>query len=167
VGTLVETAAPVIRFRTTESTILSTTQKTATVAASAVLSGPSGNVSSAAIVQINPRYAAHYLSLGMATIAATNAAPFTGGELFADDEAYRARLLRLPRNLFTEQAVSAAVLNVDGVRDSRLSDPLGGVDVSLSIFDTFVFERRRFGQARFLGTPYFFDGLAVIEADLG
>jgi uncharacterized phage protein gp47/JayE len=161
VGTLVETAAPVIRFRTTERTILSTTQTTATVAASAVLPGSSGNVRSAAIVQINPLYAAHYLSLGTATVAATNTAPFTGGELFADDEIYRAHLLRLPRNLFTVQAVSAAVLNVDGVRDCRLSDPLGGVDVSLSIFDTFVFDRRRFGQARFLGTPYFFDVLVA------
>jgi uncharacterized phage protein gp47/JayE len=161
VGTLVETAAPVIRFRTTESAILSTTQTTATVAASAVLFGPSGNVPSGAIVQINPLYASHSLSLGSATVAATNSAPFTGGDLFADDETYRARLLRLPRNLFTVQSVSAAALNVDGVRDCKLSDPLGGVDVSLSIFDTFVFDRRRFGQARFLGTPYFFDVLVA------
>lgn len=161
VGTLVETAAPAKSFRTTESTKLSTAQKTATVAASAVLPGPSGNVPSAAIVQINPLYAAHYLSLGTATVAATNTAPFTGGELFADDKTYRARLLRLPRNLFTVQAVRAAALNVNGVRDCRLSDPLGGVDVSLSIFDTFVFDRRRFGQARFLGTPYFFDVLVA------
>jgi uncharacterized phage protein gp47/JayE len=160
-GTLVETAAPVIRFRTTGSITLSAGQKTATAAASAVLFGPSGNIPAAAIVQINPLYGAHYLSLGTATIAAANPAPFTGGELLADDETYRARLLRLPRNLFTIEAVSAAALNVDGVRDCRLSDPLGGVDVSLSIFDTFVFARRRFGQARFLGTPYFFDVLVA------
>ena len=53
------------------------------------------------------------------------------------------------------------MLNVDGVRDCRVSDPLGGVDVSLSIFDSFAFARRRFGQARFLGTPYFFDVLVA------
>ena len=55
VGTLVETAVP-IQFRTTESTSLSATatQKTATVTASAVQSGTSGNVPAAAIVQINP-----------------------------------------------------------------------------------------------------------------
>jgi len=53
------------------------------------------------------------------------------------------------------------VLNVDGVRDCKVSDPLGGVDVSLSIFNSFVFDRRRFGQARFLGTPYFFDVLVA------
>lgn len=164
IGTLVETATPVIRFRTTESATLSSAQKTATVTANAVLPGPSGNVASSAIVQIVPLYAAHYLSLGTATVEATNAAPFTGGEKLLDDETYRASLLRLPRNLFTVQAVRAAVLNVDGVRDCRVSDPLGGVDVSLSIFGTFVFDRRRFGQARFLGTPYFFDVLVAPQA---
>jgi uncharacterized phage protein gp47/JayE len=161
VGTLVETAAPAIRFRTGETATLSSFQKTATVGATAVVSGSTGNIAASAITQINPFYAAHYLSLGSATIAATNAAAFTGGELLIDDETYRARLLRLPRNLFTVEAVSAAVLNVDGVRDCKLSDPLGGVDVSLSIFNSFVFDRRRFGQARFLGTPYFFDVLVA------
>src|SRR4051794_8326924 len=39
IGTLVETAAPAIRFRTTESATLSSLQKTATVGASAVLPG--------------------------------------------------------------------------------------------------------------------------------
>jgi uncharacterized phage protein gp47/JayE len=161
VGTLVETAAPAIRFRTTQSATLSSTQKTATLAATAVLAGPSGNVAKNAIVQINPLYAAHYLSLGSATIAAANAAAFSGGDTFADDETYRARLLRQPRTMWTVQAVRAAVLDVDGVRDCKLSDPLGGVDVSLSVFDSFVFDRRRFGQARFLGTPYFFDVLVA------
>jgi uncharacterized phage protein gp47/JayE len=161
IGTLVETAAPVIRFRTTDTAILSSGQKTATVGATAVLPGTSGNVAASAIIQIDPIYASHYLSLGTATIAATNPAPFTGGDLLADDETYRAQLLRLPRTLFTIQAFSATVLNTDGVRDSRVSDPLGGVDVSLSIFNSFVFDRRRFGQARFLGTPYFFDVLVA------
>jgi uncharacterized phage protein gp47/JayE len=161
IGTLVETAAAVIRFRTTDTTILSSAQRTATLAATAVLPDASGNIAASAIIQIDPIYANHYLSLGTATIAATNAAPFTGGDALADDETYRGQLLRLPRTLFTVQAVSATVLNVDGVRDCRVSDPLGGVDVSLSIFDSFAFARRRFGQARFLGTPYFFDVLVA------
>jgi uncharacterized phage protein gp47/JayE len=161
IGTLVETAAPVIRFRTIDTVILSGGQKTGTVGATAVLSGTGGNIAAGAIVQIDPIYASHYLSLGTATIAATNPAPFTGGDLLADDETYRAQLLRLPRTLFTIQAVGATVLNVDGVRDCKVSDPLGGVDVSLSIFSSFVFDRRRFGQARFLGTPYFFDVLVA------
>lgn len=161
IGTLVETAAPVIRFRTTDTATLSSAQRTATLPATAVLPGASGNIAAGAIIQIDPIYASHYLSLGTATVAATNAAPFTGGDLLADDETYRGQLLRLPRTLFTVQAVTATVLNVDGVRDCRVSDPLGGVDVSLSIFDSFVFDRRRFGQARFLGTPYFFDVLVA------
>jgi uncharacterized phage protein gp47/JayE len=160
-GTLVETAAPVIRFRTTDTAILSSGQTTASVRATAVLPGASGNVTASAIIQIDPIYASHYLSLGTANVAATNPAPFTRGDLLADDETYRAQLLRLPRTLFTVQAVSATVLNVDGVRDCRVSDPLGGVDVSLSIFKSFVFDRRHFGQARFLGTPYFFDVLVA------
>jgi hypothetical protein len=161
VGTLVETAAPPIRFRTTDPATLSIVQTTATVAAEAVLPGPSSNVAKGAIVQINPIYAGHSLSFGAATVGAANLAPFTGGDLLAVDETYRAQLLRLPRTLFTVQAVSAAVRNVPGVRDSRVSDPLGGVDVSRSIFNSFVFDRRRFGQARFLGTPYFFDVLVA------
>jgi uncharacterized phage protein gp47/JayE len=163
IGTLIETAAPMIRFRTTATATLSSTQRTVTLPATAVLAGTSGNGPASAITQIDPIYAGHYLSLGTATIAATNAAPFTGGDLLADDETYRAQLLRLPRTLFTVQAISATVLNLDGVRDCRVSDPLGGVDVSLSIFGSFVFDRRRFGQARFLGTPYFFDVLVAPE----
>jgi len=161
IGTLIETAAPVIRFRTTDTVILSSAQMVGTVGATAVLPGAGGNIAASAIVQIDPIYASHYLSLGTATITATNPAPFTGGDLLSDDETYRAQLLRLPRTLFTLQALSATVLNVDGVRDCKLSDPLGGVDVSLSIFNSFVYDRRRFGQARFLGTPYFFDVLVA------
>lgn len=161
VGTLVETAAPVQRFRTSEMATLSSAQKTATVGAAAVLPGATGNIAKSAVTQINPIYAAHYLLLGTATIAATNPAPFTGGDLLDDDETYRGQLLRLPRTLFTVQALSATVLNVDGVRDCTVSDPLGGVDVSLSVFNSAVFDRRRFGQARLLGTPYFFDVLVA------
>lgn len=161
VGALLETAAPAVRFRTTDSVTLSAAQTAVTVGAAAVTPGPGGNVAAGAIAQINPVYAGNYLSLGAATITAANAAAFAGGDALADDETYRAKLLRVPRTLFTVQAVSAAVLNVDGVRDARVSDPLGGVDVSLSIFQDFVFDRRRFGQARFLGTPYFFDVLVA------
>lgn len=163
VGTLLETLAPAIRFRTTQSTLLSSVQKSVSVAVSALLPGAAGNVAKNAIVQINPVYAGHYLALGGAVIAASNAAAMSGGDMLDDDESYRTQLLGLPRTLFTVQAVRAAVLNVDGVRDCQLSDPLGGVDVALSVFDTFSFDSRRFGQARFLGTPYFFDVLVAPE----
>jgi uncharacterized phage protein gp47/JayE len=163
VGTLLETAAPVQRFRTTAAAVLASTQNAVTVATTAVTPGEAANVAASAIVQINPLFAQHNLALGTATVAATNPAAFAGGELLADDESYRARLLRQPRSIFTVQSVQAAVLNVDGVRDCRLSDPLGGVDVSMSIFNSFVFDNRRFGQARFLGSPYFFDVLVAPE----
>ena len=163
VGTLVETNPPVTRFRTTASVTLSGTSKTATAAISAVERGPGGNVAKSAIARIQAAYAAQSLTLGSATVAATNAAALTGGDALDDDETYRAQLLQLPRTVFTVHAVRAAVLGVDGVRDCKLSDPLGGVDVSQSFFKTFVFDRRRFGQARFLGTPYFFDILIAPE----
>jgi uncharacterized phage protein gp47/JayE len=156
-GALVETAAPTVSFRTTGPALLSGTNKRATVGAVAVLPGPAGNVAKNAIAQVNPVYAGHYLALGSATVSATNDAAFAGGDQLADDETYRTRLLRVPRTLFTLQAVRAAVLNVDGVRDCKLSDPVGGVDVSLAIFNAFRFNLRRFGQARQLGTPYYFD----------
>jgi hypothetical protein len=64
-----------------------------------------------------------------------------------------------PPSTFSAAALTA--WTVKSVRDCIVSDPLGGVDVSLSIFASFVFDRRRFGQARFLGTPYFFDVLVA------
>ena len=158
VGVLVETADGK-HFRTLEAAKLSAAQPNASVAAEAVLPGPDGEIAASAIVEVNPVYAAHYLWLGGATVAATNPAPFAGGDQPIDDETYRAQLLRLPRNIFTLDAVRGAVSNVDGVRDCKVADSAGGVDVSLSIFNSFVFDRRRFGQARQFGTPYFFDVL--------
>jgi len=174
VGTLVETKAPVaagdppvLRFRTLASATLSgasSDSKTASVDAAAVVAGRSGNIARSTIAQINPIYAAHYMALGTATIAASNDAPFAHGDELLDDETYRAALLRLPRTLFTREAVTGAVLNIDGVRDCIVNDPAGGVDVSLSVFSQFIFDRRRFGQARSLGTPYFFDVLVAPKA---
>lgn len=163
IGTLVETEDPVRRFRTTQHALLSASpdQQTATVEADAVLAGDTGDVAKNAIVRINPIYQSHYIPLGTAKIAVTNDANFKGGTELLDDEDYRAALLRLPRTLFTLDAVIGAVLNVDGVRDCIVSDPLGGVDVTLSIFKEFVFDTRRFGQARSLGTPYYFDVLVA------
>lgn len=161
VGTLVETGTGGIQFITTAAVSLSSQQKTTTVAATAVQPGPSGNIAANAITQINLIYAGQSLSLGSASIAATNSLPYTGGDVLADDETYRAQLIRQPRTVFTVQAVSAAVRNVPGVRDCKVSDPLGGVDVSLSIGGSFVFDSRRFGQPRPLGSPYFFDVLVA------
>ena len=105
---------PPIRFRTTDPATLSSVQTTATVGAAAVLPGPSGNIAKGAIVQINPIYAGHYLSFGAATVGAANLAPFTGGDLLAVDETYRAQLLRLPRTQ-TEEEWVLAFLEKDGL----------------------------------------------------
>lgn len=162
VGTLVETAGP-IRFRTTQAVSLTTTAPTADAGAQAVEAGIAGNVAKTTIVAVNAQYAEHYLNLGSATVGVSNAAAFAGGDLAEDDETYRTRLLGKPRTLWTVEAIRDAVINVDGVRDCRVNDPLGGVDSSQSIFNLFVYGRRRFGEQRFFGSPYFFDVLVAPE----
>jgi Baseplate J-like protein len=55
------------------------------------------------------------------------------------------------------------VLDVPGVIDVLLSDPLGGVDVSQSYFNLFLFGQRPFSSERRLGEPYFFDVVVAHE----
>jgi len=161
VGTVVETDAPV-QFRTLALASLSDQDKEAVVDVEALTRGPSGNVSANEINKINPRYAQHYLNLGSATIKVQNEARTTGGEKQEDDAAYRDHLLGTPRTLWTLESVRHVVKNIEGVRDCRLFDPAGGADVSLSIFNLFVFNQRRFGSQRLFGTPYYFDILVAL-----
>lgn len=163
VGTLVETGAPVVRFRTTALARLSGSQPQQSVAVQAVGRGVAGNVAKSSITTLNTDYAAHNLNLGGATVSVQNDDPTTGGDVPEDDETYRARLLGRPRTLWTLDAVAAAVKDLDGVRDARLFDPSGGVDVSLSKFNLFAFNSRKFGVQRSLGSPYFFDVLVAVE----
>ena len=163
VGTLVETATPVIRFRTLALARLSTAQPQQSVPVQALERGPAGNVAAAAITQLNADYAAQNLNLGGATVAAQNTTAAAGGDQLEDDETYRARLLGRPRTLWTLDAVRSVVKDLDGVRDARLFDPSGGVDVSLSKFNLFAFYTRKFGVQRSLGSPYFFDILVAVE----
>lgn len=162
IGTLVETDAPVQRYRTLSRVSLSSQSKEAVVDIEALARGPAGNVATNAINKLNATFVQRYLNLGGAQIEAKNEAPTTGGEIQEDDASYRALLLGHPRTLWTLEAVRSTVKSVDGVRDCRLFDPLGGVDVSLSKFNFFVFGQRRFGTQRLLGTPYFFDILVAI-----
>lgn len=163
IGTLLETDAPIVRFRTLSLVSLSSAQKVQTVSVQAVLRGPDGNVAKKAIKRINTNYAAQNLNLGSALIAAENADVTAGGDALEDDESYRSRLLGRPRTLWTLEAVRDAVKQLDGVRDCRLFDPAGGVDVSLSKFNLFAFNTRKFGVQRSLGSPYFFDVLVATE----
>src|SRR5262249_16004709 len=102
------------------------------------------------------------LNLGGAQIQVKNEAPTTGGDTVEDDASYRTLLLGRPRTLWTLEAVRSAVRSVDGVRDCRLFVPVGGVDVGLSRFNSFLFGGQRFSEQRLLGTPYFFDILVAI-----
>ena len=162
IGTVVETNAPV-RFRTLARVSLSETLKEATVGVEALERGPAGDVAAAAIVKLNALFAQRKLNLGAAQITAQNDLATTGGTVLEDDQTYRALLLGRPRTLWTIESVRSAAREVDGVRDCRVFDPLGGVDVSLSKFNLFQYSQRRFGTQRFIGTPYFFDVLVAIQ----
>jgi uncharacterized phage protein gp47/JayE len=162
IGTLVETNPPVKQFRTLQLVSLSTNNPEGTADVEAIARGPDSNLAASAINKINPVYAQRYLNLGSATIAVTNENPITGGEQLEDDSSYRELLLGYPRTLWTLEAVRNVVKALDGVRDCRLFDPLGGVDVSLGKFNFFRFSQRRFSSQRLLGTPYYFDILVAI-----
>lgn len=161
VGTVVETDPPVQGFRTAKLITLSSESKEAEVNVVAMSRGPAGNRAAGDIKRLNVTFALR-LNLGSAQVAAKNDAPTTGGEVQEDDTSFRDLLLGRPRTLWTLEAVRSAVKAVDGVRDCRVFDPLGGVDVSLSIFRLFAFGGRRFGTQHFPGTPYFFDVTAAI-----
>lgn len=75
---------------------------------------------------------------------------------FETDASYRRLLIDRPRTIWTLEAVKSAVAAVDGVRDCRLLDPYGGIDVSMSRFKIFKFGERPFGTVRPVGEPYRF-----------
>jgi len=162
IGTLVETNPPEQRYRTLALVSLSSQNKETVVEIEATSRGPAGNVAANAINKLNATFAQRNLNLGGAQVEVKNEAATTGGDIPEDDTSYRALLLGHPRTIWTLEAVRSAVKSVDGVRDCRLFDPLGGVDVSLSKFNFFLFSGRRFGTQRLLGTPYFFDILVAI-----
>ncbi|MBS0290805.1 MAG: hypothetical protein JSS07_12320 [Proteobacteria bacterium] len=80
------------------------------------------------------------------TIAHTTA--LTGGEQRWPDESYRELLLRLPRSVWTPEAIQAAVSLVPGVRQAIVRDQDGGLDIEQSIFGDFNFLERLFAAER-------------------
>jgi len=161
IGTLVETDPPVRRFRTLALVSLSSENKEAKVDIEATSRGSEGNVAASAINKLNPTFVQRNLNLGTAQVQVKNDLPTEGGDDLESDASYRDLQLGHPRTLWTLESVRSAVKSVDGVRDCRLFDPFGGVDVSLSKFNFFLFGGRRFGTQRLLGTPYFFDILVA------
>lgn len=163
-GTTVVTGPPVRAFRTRSPVTLSAASPSAEVATQAFDRGVAGNMPANSVVGVDPVYQSIYLNFGPGVSAkAENPTPFTGGEAEESDEVYRARLLGLPRNLWTLESVRRAVLEVDGVIDALLFDPVGGVDVSQSYFNLFNFSERVFSAERRLGEPYFFDIVVAHE----
>lgn len=155
---------PVI-VRTLAGVTLTEAETTATVEVESLERGPSQNLGAGEVVAIHPDYLPR-LNLGAATISVTNDAPLTGGDARENDTQYRARLIGLPRTLWTLEAVRAAAKDVDGVRDVRLFDANGGIDLTLGYFGDFEFATRAFAKPRALGSPYFFDVLVALEPGL-
>lgn len=165
-GTVIETvAAPHLRFRTLAPVTLSDDQTAATVSVQAMERGPASNLPALQLLQIDAAYAALSLNLGSAVVTPTNPKAFAGGDFFEPDADYRLRLLGFPRTLWTVDSVLEAVVAIEGVRDAAVFDPLGGVDVSQSYFNMFLFGERAFSLDRVLGSPYYFD--VVIATDPG
>ncbi|MFE6176240.1 baseplate J/gp47 family protein [Streptomyces sp. NPDC056464] len=120
--------------------------------------GTDGDVPLGTITAIDPAYRAVYLAdFGPADVTVTNEHELSGGDGREDDDTYRGRQLGISRTLWTSEAVGQAVLDIDGVIDVLLSDPLGGVDVSQSFFNEFSFGERLFSAERRIGEPYTFD----------
>jgi len=151
-------------FYTIAPITLNSDTTTLTVGVRAFEPGKDGDILKGKIKDIDPAYRAIYFSnLGGATLAVTNDAAFSGGLKKEDDDAYRARLLGLPRNIWTLESIRHAVTQIPAVIDVRVYDPLGGVDVSQSYFNLFSFAQRVFSSERRFGEPYFFDVVVAHE----
>ncbi|MFF8605518.1 baseplate J/gp47 family protein [Streptomyces sp. NPDC015346] len=155
--------APALAFRSTGAVTLTKERSTATVEIEAVARGAAGNISVGRQLEPDPQWARHNLNLGTAVIKAVVGRDFQGGELGEPDAVYRARLLGVPRTVWTQEALLAQVLDVNGVRDAVIFDPLGGVEATRRTFGTFRFGSRGFSRARQTGSPYFFDIVVAPE----
>ncbi|WP_020671285.1 baseplate J/gp47 family protein [Amycolatopsis nigrescens] len=164
-GAIVITGTPVRAFGTTASVTLDEGNTSTTAEVVAFEPGPGGDVLAGEIVGIDPTYGSIFLAdLGDATLTVTNPRVTAGGTETESDDVYRARLAGLARNLWTVEAVAQAAFGISGVLDVALSDPLGGVDVSRSVFGRFLFGRLAFSaEARRIGEPYFFDVVVAHE----
>jgi len=165
-GTRVTTASSIL-FATTASITLSATLPQTTVSVQALERGPQGDIAAQQITGLEPVYQQIYINLGgppgSITVDVSNAQAFQGGAILESDDDYRVRLLGWPRTMWTLESVRRAVLDVTGVIDVSLFDPLGGVDVSQSYFNLFRFNERRFSGERRLGEPYFFEMVVAHE----
>ncbi|MFI9328831.1 baseplate J/gp47 family protein [Kitasatospora sp. NPDC052868] len=163
-GTVIETVDPPrTSLRTTAAVRLQVDAPPVAVGVQAVLRGPDGDVPAGAQLRLEPTWARVHLNLGPATVAVANREAVLGGRLAEPDDVYRARLLGVPRTLWTQDAVLARILDLPGVRDAAIFDPLGGVDASRSRFTTYRFGQRPFSAEPPTGSPYYFDVVVAVE----
>ncbi|MFI9111670.1 baseplate J/gp47 family protein [Streptomyces venezuelae] len=154
---------PVLAFRSARAAVLSAEQPTATVEVEAVTRGAAGNIDPRTTLRLDHEWARHNLNLGAVEVKVVVQQSFHGGDLGESDAAYRARLLGVPRTVWTQEALLAQVLDVNGVRDAAIFDPLGGVEATRRAFGTFNFGNRAFSRERQTGSPYFFDIVVAAE----
>ena len=161
-GTLVDTAQPgAVSFRLTAAVTLSNDPgqpfpALAIAAVTAVNPGLSGNIAAGQLAQINPTFANRYLNFDPGLVAVVNATPFQGGEANVDDDTYRQALQAQPRTFWTQDAIRAAVIGLDGVRDALVIDPYGGLDQPAPPYGAACFGDALFQTPRDVCSPYFF-----------
>lgn len=161
---LLSTAVPGLAFTTEGVVTLTAASPTADVPVQCLTRGSVGNVAIGDLTTLDPvQLAVRFSDFTPATIAATNAAPLVGGGVPEADDIYRGRLLGTSRTWWTLESVLQAVFSVDGVVDAMVSDPLGGVDVTQSYFNTFDFGERLFSAERRVGAVYTFDVVVAHE----
>jgi hypothetical protein len=137
----------------------------ASASVTAVTPGPAGNIAASSLVQINPTFAARYLSFDPSLVAVSNTLMFSGGASFQADDDYRRSLQALPRTLWTTDAIRAVVTGLDGVRDALVMDPYGGLDQPAPPFGAACFGDALFQLPRDVCSPYFFS--IVVAAQPG
>jgi hypothetical protein len=89
-------------------------------------------------------------------VSITHNQPLQGGEQRWPDTRYRELLLRAPRSVWTSDAVTFAVSLVPGVRQVKLMDAPGGLDVRGSLEGTGSFVQRLFADHPGVGSPFGF-----------
>lgn len=99
-----------------------------------------------------------------AVVAIVHDRPLSGGRLRWSDERYRMLLLRAPRSMWTATSIEVAASLVPGVREVKVIDLYGGLDVDMPIFGNFNFAERVFGSERSLVSPYLFTILVAPTA---
>lgn len=171
IGTLIDTGpGNSISFQLTATVTLTNdptrpAAATASVTVTAVLPGAAGNIGAGQLARINPTFASRYLSFTPSFVLVKNTAPFTGGDQSIDDDSYRQALQAQPRTQWTEDAIRAVVLGLDGVRNALVSDPYGGLDTPAPPYGAVCFGDSLFQLPRDVCSPYFFS--IIVAANPG